>query len=253
MLRWGKTSHQRWNPPAPENQRCPESQIWGGAVTDSSFVVQHMRCNVSFPNKQPLLLQVRVKLSEGQAPRTTPGLLKTHNRPLCSGSSCLSEHALGWDCCFHLVVAPGAVFPLSSYSSPDFIAHTLGDDFVNETMHILAAFMMVMTSSTGTMEAECWDSGVMVVCVCVSVMGENLQNVNWKTTPLIVIINHRKHYVVIFGRKCNFTKVMILFSYTFCSSQPRRCPIISHLRVDTQYSPARFSRPILYGFYSNLW
>lgn len=34
---------------------------------------------------------------------------------------------------------------------------------MNETMHILAAFMMVMTSSGGTMEGECWDSGVMAV------------------------------------------------------------------------------------------
>lgn len=34
---------------------------------------------------------------------------------------------------------------------------------MNETMHILAAFMMVMTSSGGTMEGERWHSGVMVV------------------------------------------------------------------------------------------
>lgn len=55
---------------------------------------------------------------------------------------------------------------------------------MNETMHILTAFMMVMSSSGGTMEGECWDSGVMVVgnrggaCeylfMCVSLMGENL-------------------------------------------------------------------------------
>lgn len=56
---------------------------------------------------------------------------------------------------------------------------------MNETMHILAAFMMLMTSSAGTMEGERWDSEVMVVgnrggaceCLFVSLMGENLQNV----------------------------------------------------------------------------
>lgn len=91
----------------------------------------------------------------------------------------------------------GSFFP-SSYSSLDFIAHTLGDDFVNETMHILAAFMMVMTSSGGTMEGECWDPGVMVVgnrggaCECLFVCVSDgwktsyLQNVNSETTALLL-------------------------------------------------------------------
>lgn len=56
---------------------------------------------------------------------------------------------------------------------------------MNETMHILAAFMMLMSSSGGTMEGEGWDSGVMVVgnrggacdCLFVSPMAENLRNV----------------------------------------------------------------------------
>lgn len=34
---------------------------------------------------------------------------------------------------------------------------------MNEAMHILTAFMMVMTSSAGTMPGECWDSGSMLV------------------------------------------------------------------------------------------
>lgn len=34
---------------------------------------------------------------------------------------------------------------------------------MNEAMHILTAFMMVMTSSAGTMPGECWDSGFMLV------------------------------------------------------------------------------------------
>lgn len=46
---------------------------------------------------------------------------------------------------------------------------------MNETMHILTAFMMVMTSSGGTIEGERWDSEVTVVgnrggaCACLFV------------------------------------------------------------------------------------
>lgn len=78
MRSGGKTS---WH----ELMRISDGQNQRFAVTDGSFVVQHMRCNVSFPNKQPLLLQVGVKLDEGQGPRTTPGLLKTHNSPFVLG------------------------------------------------------------------------------------------------------------------------------------------------------------------------
>lgn len=148
------------------NHRRPESKD----VTDSSFVVRHMRCNVSFPNKQPLLLQVGGSSSaEVKAPVQHRGCWKHTTAPL------FGEFLLQWTrfglrllFSFSLLLLGQFFFfffhpLLSSYSSLDFIAHTLGDDFVNETMHILAAFMMVMTSSGGTMEGERWHSGVMVV------------------------------------------------------------------------------------------
>lgn len=59
-----------------ENEPCPELS---DAETDSSFVIQHTLWNVSFLNKQIILLPVRVEPGLGQDPRTTPGLLKTHN------------------------------------------------------------------------------------------------------------------------------------------------------------------------------
>lgn len=71
------------------------SPRWFVFVTDSLFVIQHTRCNVSFPNKQTLLLQVEVKPDEGQDPRTTPGLLETHNSAFVLGVPRLTEHALG--------------------------------------------------------------------------------------------------------------------------------------------------------------
>lgn len=43
-------------------------------------------------------------------PPYNTGTAGNSQQPLCSGSSCLTEHISARDCCFHLVVAPGAVF-----------------------------------------------------------------------------------------------------------------------------------------------
>lgn len=138
-------------------------KMWVTAAlwSDTWGVMCHFQTNSRFSYR--LGGQARLR----SRPPYNTGVVGNTQQRLCSGSSCSSEHALGWDCCFHLVCCSWGSFffsPLpSSCSSLDFIAHTLGDDFVNETMHILAAFMMVMTSSGGTMEGERWHSGVMVV------------------------------------------------------------------------------------------
>ena len=74
---------------------------------------------------------------------------------------------------------------------------------MNETMHVLAAFMMVMTGSGGTMEGEGWDSGVTVVgkrggvrvsvCLCVSLKGRKLISLKCQLAgKLFFLIYQRK-------------------------------------------------------------
>lgn len=151
----------QWEITDAQNQKMwLTAALW----SDTWGVMCHFQTNSRFSYR--LGGQARLR----SRPPYNTGVVGNTQQRLCSGSSCSSEHALGWDCCFHLVCCSWGSFfffffhpLLSSYSSLDFIAHTLGDDFVNETMHILAAFMMVMTSSGGTMEGERWHSGVMVV------------------------------------------------------------------------------------------